>query len=467
MKIVVFGAGKYYENRKKLLEALNIIAFIDNNEYIQGTHIDGIRVYSPNELDKIKFDYILLMSKQKNDMRTQLYDMGVPDRLLLEEENIGKVYYGKEEIYFYNNKEKVVYPGENKIIPMFSHSLSNTGAPIVFWYAGLTLLKFGYSPIMIASEDGALRKEIVDSGIAVVIDECIDTTNIAIMSVLAKSQAIILNTVLWEAFLYNLEMKDKPIYWWLHEADCFYRKNLEIEAKQLHSNVHIYAVSNIAKNAFIKNRGVKKVEQLAYGIPDIRDKYAGYEHDTVIFACIGTIDKRKGQDIFTKAIRLLPDVKRSNAEFWIIGYNCDNDVYEEIKNASNEIKKIKILNECSRQQMYDIYSRIDVVVCPSREDPLPVVITEGMLLNKVCVVSNRTGTAEYITDRKNGLICEAENPESLKEKMEWILDNKDKIETIGINARQLYENNFSIDIFEKNILKIIKDFNNNEKSRGT
>lgn len=46
MRIVVFGTGKFYKNRKqKLLENADIVAFIDNNCSLWGTIIDGVKIY--------------------------------------------------------------------------------------------------------------------------------------------------------------------------------------------------------------------------------------------------------------------------------------------------------------------------------------------------------------------------------------------------------------------------------------
>ena len=82
--------------------------------------------------------------------------------------------------------------------------------------------------------------------------------------------------------------------------------------------------------------------------------------------------------------------------------------------------------------------------------------SEAMMFYKVCIASNKTGTSAYIENYKNGLVFNVENPKGLAEKMEWILSNRDKLRSIGIEARKLYEEKFSEAIFEKNLIEKIE-----------
>ena len=108
-------------------------------------------------------------------------------------------------------------------------------------------------------------------------------------------------------------------------------------------------------------------------------------------------------------------------------------------------------------EMQVLYEKIDVVVCPSREDPLPVVLTEGMMNKKLCIMSDNTGTASLIKHKQNGLICKTGDVESLAEQIRWVIYNTEKLEAFAERGRRLYESVFSIDVFEKRILSIINE----------
>ena len=102
------------------------------------------------------------------------------------------------------------------------------------------------------------------------------------------------------------------------------------------------------------------------------------------------------------------------------------------------------------------YEEIDVVVCPSRNDPMPVVVTEGMMMKKVCIVSEDVGQATILTDGESGLICRTGDAEDLCKKMKWAIDHKDRCVEMGNKAHELYKQFFSMEKFEHNVMKIME-----------
>ena len=114
-----------------------------------------------------------------------------------------------------------------------------------------------------------------------------------------------------------------------------------------------------------------------------------------------------------------------------------------------------MLGLLTREEIYGIFPHIDVVVCASREDSLPIVMTEGMMFGKVCITTDATGTADFIRDGENGFVVPAGDDQALKEKMEWILYHRDRLADIGRNARKTYEQYFSMDVFGANLEKAL------------
>ena len=80
MRIVIFGTGLYYKNRKQSLgENAEITAFLDNDLNRAGKILDGVEIMSPLKIKTLQYDKILLMSKESNhsEMIQQLTDLGV------------------------------------------------------------------------------------------------------------------------------------------------------------------------------------------------------------------------------------------------------------------------------------------------------------------------------------------------------------------------------------------------------
>ena len=116
---------------------------------------------------------------------------------------------------------------------------------------------------------------------------------------------------------------------------------------------------------------------------------------------------------------------------------------------------MKVFGSIDHGDLLKIYSEIDVVVCPSRNDPMPVVLAEAMMNKKICVASDMTGTAEMIIPYENGLVCHAGDVDSLSQQIEWILDHKEQLGSMGEKAYEVYRQNFSQEQFQIRLCRIV------------
>ena len=146
-----------------------------------------------------------------------------------------------------------------------------------------------------------------------------------------------------------------------------------------------------------------------------------------------------------------------NVEFWIIGKSREEDYCKKIKKMASEISSVKIWGELTRCEIYKVFPKIDVVVCSSKEDMLPIVITESMMFGKACIVTDVTGSAKYIQNGENGFVVPVNDVQALAERMQWIITNKEEIEKIGLAARKTYEKYFTLDILGQNLKQVLNE----------
>ena len=88
LKLLIFGVGRKYryerERHAVLFKSLNIIGYLDNNETLWGCYIDGIPVMTPDKVQSLEYDKIILMADYVKGMREQLIALGVmTDNILL------------------------------------------------------------------------------------------------------------------------------------------------------------------------------------------------------------------------------------------------------------------------------------------------------------------------------------------------------------------------------------------------
>lgn len=170
-----------------------------------------------------------------------------------------------------------------------------------------------------------------------------------------------------------------------------------------------------------------------------------------VFVTIGYIEWRKGQDILIEAIGRIPQHILAETEFLLIGQDT-SVMANELKTKTADMPYVKVCGTVSRQEIHSILNNCDMLICPSREDPMPTVCAEAMMHHVPCIVSDATGTSEYIKDGYDGFLFKSEDVKELAQKIQWCVENRDMIPEMGDRAYQIYKTVFSEKAFESKLL---------------
>lgn len=191
---------------------------------------------------------------------------------------------------------------------------------------------------------------------------------------------------------------------------------------------------------------------LLYGIPDVEMKVANktLDNSKIKFLLPGTLSDRKGQLILLQALDFLSKKVREQIEIYIAGAAIEKKVEKAIKHCRYSC--VKYVGELEHEQLLQLFANVDIALSPSLDDPMPIVCTEAMALEKGVIVSENTGTASFIENGKNGYKVPAGDPVALAEAIEKMVLYKEKLPILGKAARKIYDENFTMDIL-KRILK--------------
>lgn len=462
MKIVIFGVGKYYQNRKKKIPSnTEILAFLDNDPVLQGKYMDGIKIVSPCKISDFLYDKVIIMSSRSREMRHQLLEYNV------DEEDI---WHGEYFISMINRGvlkfccgNRDVQKNGKRILVIASEIVYN-GATFAIIYAVLALQNRGHMVVLAASGGKQeLIDEIVSKGINVVICPALPYLYKEELFWIRRFEVILVN--IFYMILAACEIsKIRPVMWWIHESTGSYKNVMdqfqEYADKRRFTKINICAVSDVAKRNFEFHFSNRIDRILSYGIPDKCEKIEEFRNrkgSPIVFAIIGRICSLKAQDVFVRAAQSLESKYKHNVQFWIIGSPGKAEYYNEIKKAVSGDDSFKMWGELTQDELHCLYRMIDIVVSPSLEDCLPIVMTEGMMYGKVCIASDATGTVRYITQKKNGLICKAGDSVDLSDKMKWVIENYDSLESMRKKARKTYETYFSMKSFGEQLEDAIQD----------
>lgn len=465
MKLILFGTGKCYDFYKPYFANHNIVALLDNDKKKQGTFKDDIPILAPKEIKALEYDAVYIVSNDYCDeMYGQLVDLHVSENKIFSYEQIGMSLpsIAKQPLTIYNSCDYYSSLLNKRVqhIALITFDLAiSGGAGLGFLWTAAILHKYSdsYAVHLISRCDGALRDNYLKLGIPVIIDPNLYVETLADIEYKNCYDLMFFNTIHFA----NIFLKPSdavPTIWWIHDSNMIYNGHVvEYLNDVKQGNISVYAVADLAQEAFHCRCPNWHIKRLSYGVEDRYEPIDDLSpHSSgLIFAAIGWVSKRKAQDIFLQAIKLLPSSVRKRCLFWIIGNN-QSDFAQKITRLADDIPEVTVFGEVSADTLHKLYRKISVLVCASREDPMPGVCVEAMMYYHPCIVSDNTGISGYITDEFDGLICRAGDAQSLKQKLIWFVDNAEKIPQMGHKARKIYERYFSFEQFENNLLDVIE-----------
>lgn len=352
-----------------------------------------------------------------------------------------------------------------KNVLLISHELSMTGAPIALQYLARQLRQDGVFTVILSPKDGPLRMEIIKEDFTVVIDDSI-TGSAEWLKWARGFDMIVVNTVVIFHVINQLSGMDIPVLWWVHDGEMSFQLGAnELLPQKIGHNVTALGGGGYAKKILDKYRPEYQAGELIYCVPDFTETLdddlsiiIDKKGKEILFSSVGSIDVRKGQDILEKAIRCLSDEYIERCHFLFVGRAGDEKVYQAVKKLQQDYpSNVTMITEVSRKEIRDIYRQSDVVVCTSRDDPMPVFMTESLMLSRPVICSEYTGTYSLITNNKNGLVYHSNSAEELAVMLKFAIDNPEKMKDIGRNGRKVYEEHFTEDAFRDKLYKIIEN----------
>ena len=461
-RIILFGIGKAYENFMERLEinsdVAEIVALADNDVVKQGAMKDGHIVSSSAEAIKIPYDCILILGRFAGAIAMQLRDMGVKEeRIATECETERYIQWFRPKFLQVFCSEKVladkISTQKRRPVALFG-SLIYAGGPLALLRMAQILKKNGYDVVVVVGDDGPARKEYIRSDIPIVFDTNAFRGVFFESSWLAQCAAIVLNGVQIAPIINKLP-NTVPIIWWLHDPEEYYHSVPVLYENLSLKNVDVYAVSELAWRPLEKRFPDLQKQLLLYGIPEMKIKTKGCLGGKLVFAVLGKVQSIKGQDIFLEAVSLMHEDKRNQCEFWVVG-NRETKFAVDLEKKATKYENFKILGEFDRAGMNELFAKISVVVTPSRADMMPTANVEAMLHGIPCIISENAGTALFITGGEDGLIVKSNDAQDLAEKMEWMVDNRSLLAIMGKKSHAIFERNFTMKVFERNVLAIME-----------
>ena len=355
-----------------------------------------------------------------------------------------------------------VWSVKGKRVFIMSHLLDMTGAPIVLVSAIPVLRSLGYEVVVLGPSDEGSLPLFLEAGAAVVTRrDCV--TSSTLWELASSADFVLANTVVEAPAVSTLNGGFVPVLWWLHDAFAGYPFITHKIPKELADNVHIAAVGSHATAAMHSVRPKFKVEQLIYGLPDYaRESFPRYDLSYAggrpLFVTVGSMEMRKGQDIYCEAIRLLPPEVREKASFLFVGKASDRDVSAHVHALTEQFPhNVFYRKRLERPEIKSLMEQCTCIVCASRDDPMPTFVTEGLIFGKPSIVSEHTGTAGLITEGVDGFVYRNDDPAQLSKVLAHAIEHPDQLAAMKADCRKLYERYYTNEAYVSTLVRLIRE----------
>ncbi|GGR61438.1 glycosyltransferase involved in cell wall biosynthesis/FMN phosphatase YigB (HAD superfamily) [Nocardioides luteus] len=319
----------------------------------------------------------------------------------------------------------------------------------------------GFEPIVWTAKPGPFTKEFEAYGFRVEVVRTNPARPNKVFNRLPDGvELVVCNTVVTDDYVRALEGR-VPLVWYVREASNlpdFFRSNPD-RRETLRNSKSVCVVSEYAAAA-VAEYAEGRIDVVHNSVEDVSELAGAYEFASGgkhRFIQLGTIEHRKGYDLFVAAYKALPESYRTRAElhfaggFINSGSSFSSYLFGQIEGeegihfhglVSDERRKIELM------------SQMDTVVVASRDESFSLVALEGAMLSKPLIVTENVG-AKYVVDDANGLVVDAGSVAALRDAFMTMMDKDEQtIRAMGEASRRSYDERASMEVYHRDLMKM-------------
>ena len=172
------------------------------------------------------------------------------------------------------------------------------------------------------------------------------------------------------------------------------------------------------------------------------------DNKSKIILTVSRLVEKNGVEYLIRALKLLiTDYGLLITELLIVGNGKLRNKLENLVRNLDLADKVKFLGELSFEETQKYYGIADIFCRSSLSEGFGNVFVEAMAAGVPVIATPVGGIVDFLQDKKTGWFCEVKNPESIAEKISYILDEKNKVEVeqVIFNAKKMAQEKYSWD----------------------
>ena len=281
---------------------------------------------------------------------------------------------------------------------------------------------------------------------------------------------VIGNTVLALEYLGTFQRRGIPTLCWIHELDFIVRSFFtDNRFKKLSENADQFIVVSKAVGDMLRGRGIQKQMHLVYGFPRLERSgkvdvgaikgKLGIPADAFVVGASGTIEWRKGVDLFLQIAERTAAVSDKIHFVWVGGNSGDDDPY--LRWIDHDFRRLlhsdRINFTGSVKDVEKYFAAFDVFALTSREDPFPLVALEAAALGKPVICFENAGGIPEFVETDAGWIIPYGDVEAFSRRLQDSARAPKVLAATGESARVKVSARFSQEIACRRLYTIISN----------
>jgi glycosyltransferase involved in cell wall biosynthesis len=342
-----------------------------------------------------------------------------------------------------------------------THDLTWSGAPLIVFQLAQWCKEQGYFVTVMSPEEGPLTRKFIAAGIPLIVDPLITQNHPSFAQFAREFDCVIASTIFGAPIVRAVKAAGIPHIWWIHEG--------RVAKHYLGSDANIRSALGLADLIVTPDTHSSQVYQpftnravrvLQYGIPDpsvaLPPRNAS-TRDRISFLLLGTIEQRKGQQVFLNALQKLPEEVSRKARFRIVGRPHDLALAAEIRAAASASTCLSYDESVPHEEALALIREADVMVSTSWDETGPLILMEALALGTPILSTTVGAVAENLVHEEAGLFFPAGNVTALAEAIERLVREPELIDRLRSRSRAAYEKHFTLDRFTKGFIDLVNE----------
>lgn len=173
--------------------------------------------------------------------------------------------------------------------------------------------------------------------------------------------------------------------------------------------------------------------------------------DVPLVLALGRLHENKAYDVLLRAFSDVP-----GAYLWIAGSGPEESKLRALAAASGIASRVRLLGW--RRDVAPLFAACDVLVCPSRHEPLGNVVLEAYAHSRPVVAASSQGPGMLIEDGRSGLLVPVDDIPALSAALRRMINDtalRARCTTIG---HQIWQTHYSEPVVVQHYLALLESF---------